>query len=492
MKNFWKYFTITFLLLLGLACVGVLYMFFVGGPLFNLKYISNNKDVLSNSYALGDGAYQVDTIVLSSHNFPVQIKESQNNEISLKIHNGVFGFVTLDNSDLHFSEDYVLGELDFSVTEPHGLATMGSSKITLFLPKQKEFNLVLINNGADTTFNAGSVTINNLSYTTKSGDFKISAGKILGDLQINLGRATFSIDDGVDISKNKVDLWMTSGCLNCFNKDFGTINIMSSTSGIVRALSCTSLLGKNENAGGGVSIGAVGNVNFVGGDTNVKIDELQFGTIDLKKSGKVEIGEIKESSRIDTNSGKIAITEAHSFELFLNSNSGNINVNESFGNINATTLSGDITVTFSDNANSFGAAESQARRFFATTNSGDISAYGVENTEIKINDNGNLTLYMNDVLKGNNIIDVEKGSIYVQIKELTEATGVAHYKLSWETQSGGVSVNLAHTHALATGGDHDKQKEIYVNDNDHTSANAFYIKSKAASIMVRDSITKNF
>ena len=42
MKNVWKYVTISFLLLLGLGCAGVLYIFFVpGADIFHITYILN-------------------------------------------------------------------------------------------------------------------------------------------------------------------------------------------------------------------------------------------------------------------------------------------------------------------------------------------------------------------------------------------------------------------------------------------------------------------
>ena len=75
MKKFWKYFTILILLLIGLFCVGLLYLFFVpSAELFGIKYISLNKDVYTQEYA----AESVNTVVLNSRSYDVNIIPSSN------------------------------------------------------------------------------------------------------------------------------------------------------------------------------------------------------------------------------------------------------------------------------------------------------------------------------------------------------------------------------------------------------------------------------
>ncbi|MBQ8615809.1 MAG: hypothetical protein IJ415_04510, partial [Clostridia bacterium] len=74
MKKVWKYLVITLLLLLGLCCVGVLYLFFMPGTsLFNITYINYNIKKETSKYS----ASHVSAIELNSRSYEIEIIESE-------------------------------------------------------------------------------------------------------------------------------------------------------------------------------------------------------------------------------------------------------------------------------------------------------------------------------------------------------------------------------------------------------------------------------
>lgn len=454
-KNFWKYFTITILLLLGLCCAGILYMFFVGAPLFNFKYVSYNKSYYSSEYSVENNS--INTVKLINGRFEVKVLDSSTNNISMKVHNGVFGFTTKQSANFDFSEnlDKENGVLTFTITEPHGFAATGRSSIELYLPETGGLDLILSNTGAKTSFNS-KVEINNLSYTTRSGDFEFNQGKISGQMNLSLGRASFKIADAVETNTNEVNLKMTSGSFNCPNKEFDVINLISSTSGVLRAGKCNEINGENENAGGSITIDMVGNANLVAGDTNVRISTLTSGIIEIGKTGRININKTLGRVNLHAKAGNIWVGEAN-YELTCTSSSGNISIDKSYKVVNAETTSGDISINFDfeGNTNSVGDDKSYAtknsysedkdnRRVIVKTASGTINCYGVENIDATITGAGAANIYLENVL-GDNIIKSEKnGSVYVQVKEFTRdimPDGWAHFVL--DTQSSGyVRVNF--------------------------------------------------
>ena len=89
MKTFWKYFLITLLLLIGLFCVGVLYLFFFpNSSLFGLTYVRGQEPIDSNTYS----TEKITKVVLNSTNFDVNVVEVSGDKISLKAFSNAYGF----------------------------------------------------------------------------------------------------------------------------------------------------------------------------------------------------------------------------------------------------------------------------------------------------------------------------------------------------------------------------------------------------------------
>ena len=115
----------------------------------------------------------------------------------------------------------------------------------------------------------------------------------------------------------------------------------------------------------------------------------------------------------------------------------------------------------------------------ATTNNGKISATGVENIYITIQDNGRAEISMQDVY-GENVIDGKRGSISMIINRYSE------YRLHTKTDSGDVSVNLMQIAGTGTGGYTDKERTEYVNCT-ITSFNAtLEVSTTTGSLYIRD------
>ena len=123
MKKVWKkigkYSLLLILALIGLACVGVLYLFFVpGSNLFNITYISHNTKLESDKYAPS----AVSAVVLNSKNYNVSVEAVEDNNISLEVYNNSFGFVLTENRNASIKEKLVGTTLEFNVKESYGFA----------------------------------------------------------------------------------------------------------------------------------------------------------------------------------------------------------------------------------------------------------------------------------------------------------------------------------------------------------------------------------
>ncbi len=496
-KNFWKYFTLTVLLLLGLVCAGALYLFFVPhSSIFGLTYISYKEDVYSESYDLGENSIYktLSTIKLTSNRIEVNIKEAASSAITLKVHNRCFGYTVKKHSKLNLSQ--LVEEsgtiLSFEVTEPVGAVGAGSSYIELLVPKATNLNLVLINNRAETNFKAENVSINNLNYQTHAGNLKLVSGKIVGELNLSLGRSKFQIENTFETSNNVVNLSLTSGAFNCKNKDFKTINLNSSTSGQIQANKCEEIKGNNSNAGGSINIVEVVSADIAAGDTNITIKILQSGSIRLSKSGKVNIETINGDADIYVNSGSITVNEAKAY-LTCYSTSGKISVANAYGTVNVHTSSGDVNVTFNKDAEHFVPnIENVAnpRKLIAIVETGNLTTSGVENVDIQVTSKGKIRVYMQDVI-GSNRIEGNTGSVYVEIKlDLEKPETWPKYVLTTHSNTGNVSVNLATTLEQGTGGYTDKDRTELINGG--SDVNNLNISTSSGSLTVRNDLTARF
>ena len=97
MKSFGKYLTISLLLILGLGCVGVLYLFFIpNSSLFNITYINHHKKYNSKLYTPSE----INHIVVNSRSYDVVVEATDNDQIKLEVDSRSFGFVLTKNQNL--------------------------------------------------------------------------------------------------------------------------------------------------------------------------------------------------------------------------------------------------------------------------------------------------------------------------------------------------------------------------------------------------------
>ncbi len=446
MKKVWKYITISFLLLLGLCCVGVLYLFFVpNSSLFNITYINHNITRESEKY----NNASVSRIELNSRAFDVKIMESEGDEIYIKTRGNSFGFVMKKNSNLSISSKLESNVLKFSVTEPYGFAARNDSYIHLYIPKDKSVDLYLQNKKAETTINS-NVTINNLKYTTQKGDFEFKKGSINGNLTLNLEKSNFKIYEESQTKFNNVTLNLTTGSFKAIKNSLGDVTILSNSRGVIDLNSCQTIRENAPSAGGQIYANTVEHVNVTAGDTILSINEItDSASINLTKSGPVVINTLTGISNIATNSGNIKLGTTNS-QLTVQSESGNITINKAYKTVAAKVGYGSANIKFADDAESY-LTDKFARVLYASIKNGSLTATGVEhvgtpeeNTQttidggVKITGNGNASIYMQNAYGNNNIVG-HNGSVYVVIGKESV------YKLTTSSTAGNVRVNLTQT-----------------------------------------------
>ena len=475
MKVFWKYFLIVILLLIGLCALSILYLFFVpGSSLFGITYISYSDNFNSEAY----DATNITTIRVNSRAYDVSILPASSEEISLRVYANSLGFVLNRNSDVNIDEKIEGDELIFDIDEPYGAAVINDSRIQLRIPTSKAFNIILNNTSSLTTINNENLQLNNLIYETDRGNLSFSRGTLLGYIDASIGRADFVIGKNAVINNNNVYLSATSGYFEALSTTLGDVIVESNKNAVIRINSCNNFDEDQAEAGGRIQIDTVAQVNITAADTNVYINNLtDGGTIRLTKSGRIEITNVLAETDLFTNTGNITITESKG-PISLTSEDGNIQVTSAYLRVQTNTDYGDVDITFSEEAESYN-DNPNSRMLMATTNNGKISATGVENIYITIQDNGRAEISMQDVY-GENVIDGKRGSISMIINRYSE------YRLHTKTDSGDVSVNLMQIAGTGTGGYTDKERTEYVNCT-ITSFNAtLEVSTTTGSLYIRD------
>jgi len=432
MKKFWKYFTLTILFLLGLCCVGILYLFFVpGSSLFGICYKSYNNYYKSESY----NSEKYKTIVLNSNDYDVHIVESTNDDISVRVYSNSLGFFLTKNSNTKISPVVNLEKetLTFNITEPNGLAFNNSSRIDLSIPADMQFNITLKNNKASTFISNENIIINNLTYTTNNGDFSISKAELNGDLKLNLNKADFKISDNTKTNLNDVELSLTSGRFLASDSKFNNVSIKENTRGIVKLKECENITQDTKTAGGSIEIETASFANIKSSSTNVNINNIMNGgIITLSENGDVKINKLIGRTSIVTNSGNININEVSSYLnvetiLDIETISGNINIANAYENINLKTKTGTANIVYHKDATN--------KYLSAETSNGKIIASGLEKVNLLITNNGRAEIDMSDIVDTSSI-NGKKGSIFVRVNKNSK------YKLVTKSESS-VRVNLA-------------------------------------------------
>lgn len=466
MKKIGKYLIISLLLLLGLACIGVLYIFFVpGASLFNITYISYNEDHFSQAI----DASSINTIEMNSNNYKIKVISTSEDSISVKVHCATSGFVFTENKNLTLTHSVASGKLTFDIIEPYGVALNNNSYIELRIPEDTTYNMELNNQHAETNINHESLTINKLNYSTRNGNFNLNNGTILGTMDLNLSNAVFTILPGVTTNGNKVILKLDSGKFNAGSSVFGELNIVENIKGNIIAQELTSLTGNIKQTGGRITITTLDTINYTSSDTIITINELTgLGNILLTNSGSVNIGTLNINSTIETTNGNITIDRAECEITLLKSTNGNINVKSATKKINAVTVYGNIDITFDENAESY-AANTANKFIHATTENGKITVINAEHIELSITRNGRAYVDMKK-LYGSNYILGKIGEVSAVINK------DCSYELITNTNSGNISVDLLHLTSGLTSGP----------VNCTASANKLNITTTAGNIIVKD------
>ncbi len=511
MKKLGKYLIITLLLLLGLCCVGVLYLFFVpNSSLFEIKYISLSQDHLSEVYEYDSQSFS--TIQLTSNAYDVDVVVQENSKsVSVKVYANSWGFVLKNNSEVNISSSVENSILKFNVEEPNGWAIKNASKITLYLPAEEVINLNLINNSAKTTIRQGVPKIDNLIYKTKSGNLTFEAGQIDGKLNLDLGSSTFKLSDAVQLNQNDVNLRLTSGKFDASaSADLGNVDVEYNEYGVILLNNCNQLRSDNRSSGGRIEASKINKVRLIAGDTNLKVDELVTGNVEIYRSGSVSVNTVSQSAVIHTQTGKINISNAQGY-VQLSSSDGEINVSSAYSAVNADTSYGDINVTFAPEAPHADSSASEElftpRHFQGSTEHGKVTIKNVENITLNITGRGRAYVYFENVF-GKNEIKGSMGEIYVEVKELNKIlapTGHAHYKLTTRSESGSVSVNTQQFAGLPYTG-RAEESVFYINctaeqyaeseGKEHYVAqpynNSLTVSTVFGSVKLRDSLTVNY
>ena len=470
MKKVGKYVAITLLMLLGLFCVGILYLFFIpNSSLFNITYINNNEVIKSKKYSTD----AVSEINLNSRSYELNVMSTDDDKISIEVSSHSFGFVHKKNEKVKISSSLSNNILTFNVAEPYGLTANSSSSINLFLPTSKIFDLNLKNKKSETSISDKNLSLNNFSYTTISGNLNLNKVTITGKMKLNLNESECFIDSSVETNFNNIDLKLTSGKFIATKSQFGDITILKNSRGIINVDQCNTVRENISDAGGQINVNKISHINVKASDTIISLGKVENGAIiDLVGSGKTTIGTLKGVSSISTNSGKIKINNCLS-SATLHTDDGNITVKKAMKTISTKTNYGEINIAFSDDADHYSESDTdKSRTLFAEIKNGKLTATGVEhvgssnfdsNQGIIVTGNGRVNLTMNDVC-GENLIKGKNGNVKIVINH------ESIYKLTTNPNKktqGNVRVNLMQI-SQYKGYTNKGKKDTYVNCTETT------------------------
>jgi hypothetical protein len=422
----------------------VLYLFFIPhSSIFNITYISLNSTEVSKKYNSDD----VSKIVLNSRAYNVMIESDEEEEtIFVEARANSFGFVLNKHSKFAITTSIKNEVLTINIEEPYGFATKNNSYIKLNIPNGKDFDLVLSNKSAKTTFESSNVSINNFDYSTTRGECELISGTIKGNINLNLNKCKFKIKSSFTTSSNDTSLKLTTGKFIAEHSVLGDIKVVDNKRGVIKINECKDFTKLVPVAGGQININKCNILRVNTSDTDIYVGSAQGVDIKLSKSGGAEIGSLQLPSIVSTDEGNIKINSADS-TVSASSNSGNITINNATATISVSSNYGDVIVNFSDSAKSYLDSEPQGVKYrvlYAKIYNAKLTATGVEHvgsiaaeeSGIRVSGNGRVNLNMKNVY-GTNNIDGKNGSVYVVVNKNSS------YILQTSSNAGNVRVNLA-------------------------------------------------
>lgn len=417
MKKFWKYTTITLLLLIGLCAIGLLYLFFLPEKsLFGLTYKGSPTKQVSESFS----SDQASTIIVNSNHFEFQVLPSSDDTIYLEIQNKTFGFTTTKRKPSSVSTRLKNNVLTFDVTETTGAVFKNDSKTILYIPANIQKNLYLSNKKAKTSISSNQIVLNEFRYSTEKGDLTLSNCEIKSDIKLSLNKATCMVEESTKTNDNKLNISLSTGALNATNSSFGDVTIDSNDRGNVRIKSCQDLFCEQDQAGGNIEIDSVKNItSFSSSDTNVKINtvEQSINNLTLTKSGKVNIGNIEGQAKITTQDGNIVVDSSKS-TLYVSSTHGDITVNNAHTKVGVSNVYGNSTINFVYDETT----PDQVRTLFAKLEKGNLNSKNATLVQIDVENEGtsNINLYMPNILGTSleqNYVHSKNGSCYIKVNK---------------------------------------------------------------------------
>ncbi len=483
MKKVGKYLVITLLLLLGLCCVGVLYLFFIpNSTLFNITYLNRTKTVTTDKQT-----DYVSTINLNSRAYDVKIETTKEDGIYLKLVSKAFGFVKTKNKTADVKATINNGSLTYDVIEPHGLIAKNSSFIVLYIPEDLVVNLKISNKKAKTTIDNSKVEINELTYATEKGNFFFEKGSIQGKLDLNLNDGKFVIGEKVQTANNDVNLGLNKGSFDACESVLGNVEIQKTERGVIKIKECLDLIHNNsKTAGGRIEIGKVEYAFVSTSDTNLSFGEVSAGAaIKLTESGSVDIEKLGAKSDIQTHDGHIYIGNVPNSLLEVTSENGNITVKSASKKVQVLSNNGNVEISFGDETAHYNSTDLY-RTLCAEVKNGTLTAYGVEHIGSGIDKGVNVTgtarvnLFMTEVAGQNEIIG-GNGNISLTVNHESA------FKLSTRTTSGNVRVNLMQIPEY-NGYTTKEEWTTFVNTTDTSISDNMKISTTQGNMLVLDTL----
>lgn len=473
MKKVWKYILITFLLLIGLCCVGILYIFFVpGASLFNICYYSNNEYIQKEF-----SSTNISKIDLNSNSYDVLLHSTTSDKITARMQSKIFGFTTVDNANVSLDGSISGNTLSLDFNEPSGLLVSSGSYIEVYIPQDLIFDLTMTNHRADAQITSSFTKINQLSYKTSDGKLEIQNAEILGDIKLDLGNSYFKLNDSVSLHTNNVSLSLTTGKFDSTKVQLGNITISKNTRGVIVLGTCNTVEERVANAGGRIEASKIlSELKIESSDTNIYVDTLEGpATITMSKSGNVSIKNLYKYSSIKTENGYIKVNNCYN-NVYLESNHGNIAVLNAFNTITVVAKYSDVDIIFNEFALSNKLFNS-ARKVDASMSNGKLTVKGVDSITATSSNNSRFYIEMNDV-SGVNTISANKGVVELKINHLSS------YVLDLtDSCTGPIDVNLLEVYDYE--GYHDVEY-FPLNINGGSSINKLILTETSGSIDIID------
>ncbi len=480
-----KYTIITLLLLFGLFCIGIIFLFFVpDSSIFGVTYISKSIELKTDPIA----ASSVSNITINSRSYYVTIKSTDDSSVHAEMRSKSFGFVNKKNKTPTLSQLYKDNTITLNITEPHGCMAKNGSTIALYLPKNKAFNISINNKNATVAMDDSNVKINDLNYSSEKGKLKLISGSINGEIDLNLAKSQCTVSEHIKTNNNALRLNITSGSFIATESSFGNIEVTQNKRGTIKIHECKDFIFKPITAGGVVVIDKLEQAQISTSDTNVYLGAIASGgTINVNASGNIHIANLTGAASITTHTGSIKVLRSNS-PLFVKSKSGDITINEAYQPINVEANSGKVYIAFSQYAKTGlnSATNEYFRTLHANIHDANLTAYGVEhlgaigsNSGFVSTGDGKVSIYMDNVY-GQNAVKTASNNLFIQVEKS------AVYTLTTASAHGSLRVNLAQIPEY-NGYTETASRTTFVNSHSQSS-NTLTVSTEAGSLTLLDTL----